>query len=323
MAGHCCLTSAERQLLANWRREGMSMREAAQRLRRCPSTISRELRRNSSEDGVYRAELADQSYRLRRRRSRVLNRDRKLALYVADRLLEGWSPEQVSGRLKLGLEDGVRPVGLQTIYRWIREHEGRIAHLRSLLSRKRRSRQPEGEPIGDKVPISARSARANSRLEAGHWEADLVFCKRFQPLLVAHERRTRLTLMTRLEGRSAHEVYRALTELLQGFPASMRRSITFDNDSCFAWHGLLRGLLSIETFFCDPYASWQKGGVENANGRIRRWLPRSADLRELGEDEIDEIAMRVNLTPRKCLGYKTPIEAFMEDIGKSIEIRFS
>lgn len=102
----------------------------------------------------------------------------------------------------------------------------------------------------------------------------------------------------------------------------MRDSITFDNDTCFARHALLRGLLSAGTFFCDAYASWQKGGVENANGLIRRWLPRTADLREMDESEIDEISMTLNLTLRKCLDYRTPIEALLQEIGKPCEISF-
>jgi IS30 family transposase len=91
----------------------------------------------------------------------------------------------------------------------------------------------------------------------------------------------------------------------------MRGSVTFDNDTCFARHMLLRGMLSATTYFCDAYASWQKGGIENANGRIRRWLPRGPILDEFSEADIQEIAMTINLTPRKCLGYRSPVEAFL------------
>ena len=104
--------------------------------------------------------------------------------------------------------------------------------------------------------------------------------------------------------------------------APMRGSITFDNDTAFARHALLRGMLSATTYFCDAYAAWQKGGVENANGRLRRWLPRRTDLDEISEDDIQEIAMTLNLTPRKCLGYRSPVEAFLGELGKHVDIRF-
>ena len=103
----------------------------------------------------------------------------------------------------------------------------------------------------------------------------------------------------------------------------MRGSVTFDNDTCFARHMLLRGMLSATTYFCDAYASWQKGGIENANGRIRRWLPRGTDLDEISEADIQEIAMTINLTPRKCLGYRSPVEAFLSELGRDVQIRFA
>ena len=104
----------------------------------------------------------------------------------------------------------------------------------------------------------------------------------------------------------------------------MRGSITFDNGTEFAQHALLRSLLSATTYSCDAYASWQKGGIENTNGRIRRWLPRSTDLDEVSDQDIQDIqdiAMTLNLTPRKCLGYRTPVEAFLSELGKDVRIR--
>ena len=109
----------------------------------------------------------------------------------------------------------------------------------------------------------------------GHWEADLVICKRSRPVLVLHERKTRLTLMSRLAGKTAAETVAAMMATFRRLDPRMRGSVTFDNDTCFARHMLLRGMLSATTYFCDAYASWQKGGVENANGRIRRWLAHS------------------------------------------------
>ena len=104
---------------------------------------------------------------------------------------------------------------------------------------------------------------------------------------------------------------------------SLRKSITFDNDTVFAQHGLLRTMRAMTTWFCDAYASWQKGGVENANGRLRRWLPRHIDIDKVSDEEIQDIVLTTNLTPRKCLGFKTPSQAILKELGKDVQIRFS
>jgi hypothetical protein len=103
----------------------------------------------------------------------------------------------------------------------------------------------------------------------------------------------------------------------------LRRSITFDNDTAFAQHALLRTMRDMTTWFCDAYASWQKGGIENANGRLRRWLPRHLDIDRTSDQDIQEIVLTTNLTPRKCLGFKTPFQALIAELGKDIQIRFS
>ena len=104
---------------------------------------------------------------------------------------------------------------------------------------------------------------------------------------------------------------------------ALRKSVTFDNDTAFAKHGLLRSMSDMTTSFCDAYASWQKGGVENANGRLRRWLPRHLDIDRLSDEEIQDIVVTANLTPRKCLGFKTPFQALLAEIGKDVKIRFA
>ena len=189
-----------------------------------------------------------------------------------------------------------------------------------------------------KVHFSQRSEAADTRAEAGHWESDLVICKANRPLLVLHERKTRLTVMTRLTSKSAAETVIAIAEILTRLDPSMRRSVTFDNGTEFARHSILKDALGLTTYFCDAYASlsadfasqdrlpgsaWQKGGIENANGRIRRWLPRQTDLDELSDEEIQDVAMTLNLTPRKCLGFRSPAEALLNELGKPLKIRFN
>ncbi len=159
---------------------------------------------------------------------------------------------------------------------------------------------------------------ANSRSEAGHWESDLVISKHARPLLVLHERKTRITFMARPSGKGAAETVSAIMAVFKRLSPEMRRSATFDNGTEFARHSLLRGMLSETTYFCDAYASWQKGGIENANGRIRRWLPRGTDLDDISDEDIQEIAMTINTTLRKCLNFKSPVE---EELGKSVTLR--
>jgi IS30 family transposase len=328
MPAYCHLSSEERDVIASMRAEGRSCRAIARQLRRAPSTISRELRRYTQELGAWRPHLAEAAYRRRRQRPAVLEADTTLAAYVVARLAEGWTPEQVAGWLKRGIERGLRTVCTETIYAWLYRTGQAGQKLWRFLVRKHGRRRPRGarasrDTISDKIHISERSAAADARAEVGHWEADLVICKRARPLLVLHERKTRLTLMTRLAGKTAGETVAAMMAMLRRLDPRVRASVTFDNDTCFARHAPLRAWLSATTYFCDAYASWQKGGIENINGRIRRWLPRGTDLDAIDERDIQEIAMTLNLTPRKCLGFLTPLEAFAKELGKRLHPRFA
>jgi transposase, IS30 family len=142
-------------------------------------------------------------------------------------------------------------------------------------------------------------------------------------VLVLHERKSRLTLAARLSGKTAAETISVMLAVFGRIDPALRKSITFDNDTAFARHGLLRSMRDMATWFCDSYASWQKGGVANANGRLRRWLPRDIDLDTVSDQDIQEIAVTANLTPRKCLEYQTPFQAIFAELGKDVQIRFA
>ena len=328
MSGYCHLSREERDEIANLRADGLSIRAIARILRRSPSTLSRELRRNALESGSYRPHLADGSHMERRQRAARLEKNAVLARFVTDRLAEGWTPEQISGRLRLGIERGLATISAEAIYGWIYRPAQAAQKLWRSLPRRRKKRRRmvarvSNDRIADKAHISERSKAADARGEAGHWESDLIICKHARPVLVLHERKTRLTLMARLAGKTAAETMSQIMAVFKRLSPDMRGSITFDNDTCFARHHWMRSMLSATTYFCDAYASWQKGGIENANGRIRRWLPRKMDLDALSDEDIEEIAMTMNLTPRKCLGFRSPLEAFLGELGKDVEIRFS
>ena len=183
--------------------------------------------------------------------------------------------------------------------------------------------RPARELIKDRASIHDRPNAVQSREEAGHWEGDLIICKRTRPVLVLHERKSRVTLAARLLGKTAAETISAMLAVFGRVDPRLRKSITFDNDTTFAQHGLLRTMRDMTTWFCDAYASWQKGGIENANGRLRRWLPRHLDIDQVSDEEIQEIVLTMNLTPRKCLGYRTPFQALLAELGKDVQIRFA
>ena len=233
-----------------------------------------------------------------------------------------------SGWLKSGNEPRLRAIGCETIYGFIYRTAQKAAALWRYLTRRHKRRRPRRarasrDAIKDRASIHDRPKTIEGRGEAGHWEGDLIICKCARPVLVLHERKSRVTLAARLTGKTAAETISAMLAVFGRIDPQLRRSITFDNDTAFAQHGLLRTMRDMTTWFCDAYASWQKGGIENANGRLRRWLPRHLDIDRTSDQDIQEIVLTTNLTPRKCLGFKTPFQALVAELGKDIQIRFS
>ena len=328
MSGGTHLRLEERERLAALKGEGLSLRAIARQLGRAASTISRELRRNALPKGGYLPVHAEGCYLERRQRPAILERDAKLGRFVRERLLEGWTPEQIAGWLKRGEERGLRTVCHRDHLR-LRpppRAEGREA-LEAAAARARQAGPPSGSAAAQRhrrAALHPRPARGRpGAQEAGHWEGDLLICKRTRPVLVLKERKTRFVLAARLAGKSAAETVAIMMAVFRRLDPRLRASITFDNDTAFARHGLLASACAMTTWFCDAYASWQKGAVENANGRLRRDLPRDLDLDALGDAELQEIVLTHNLTPRKCLGFLTPLQALLGELGRDVQIRFA
>lgn len=308
--------------------EGKSLRRIAETLMRAPSTISRELRRNGKATkawpGGYRPDRAE-GLAMRRRRWDArfkLARQPDLRALVRDRLAMGWSPEQIAGRL--AREHGGTLISHESIYRYVYHRSAQKDYWHRLLpkakSRRGRLGQRGGSPvehIQHRVPLRLRPAEVETRRQPGHWEADLMLFSRYgQAVLVTHERTSRLTRVVRQPNKAAQPVLDSLRAQLRDLPPPIRRSITFDNGTEFAMHHRLNAELGIATYFCDPYAPWQKGGVENAISRLRRRLPRKSDLAQIPQASLDDLTDNYNNTPRKCLGFKTPNEVFMENINR-------
>ena len=311
------LSLEERCAVAELRRAGRSIRQIAAALDRQPSTIARELKRNTGAGpraGSYRPAYAQQQTAARRWSGSRLERNNELRDQVLDKLSQGWSPEQVSGRLKL--EMGRTVIGHETIYRFIysqlkRTNDGawRLYLPRAKFKRGHRARKG-GSPasfIQQRVALALRPPAALTRDQPGHWEADfMLFSAYGQSVLVLHERTSRLTALVKTRTRKARPTAKTLGGLLDPLPGGLKQSLTFDNGTEFAEHYSI----GIDTYFCDPHAPWQKGGVENAIGRIRRFLPRKTDLDTVSPDQVIRIAQTYNHTPRQCLDFHTPAEVF-------------
>ena len=315
------LSIEERCEMARLQREGYTKRQIAASLDRSPSTITRELSRNSAKAKGYDPSYAQQQARARRWQGSKLDRNPALRERVLSGLKADWSPEQVAGRL--ALEAGHTVVSHETIYRFIHAQGNRTkdyAWFRLLTqgkTKRGRRRRRVGHPasyIHLRQPVSQRPEEADDRRRPGHWEADLMlFGNRGQSLLVLQERCSRLILAQPMFQKSAEPVAQAMIQLLAPLPPQWRRTVTFDNGSEFAQHHQLHQL-GIDTFFCDTHSPWQKGGVENGNLRLRRRLPRKTDLHQLPHEQLYRVIQACNNTPRKCLGYLTPAEFYSNHV---------
>ena len=311
----------ERCEISRLRASGVSVRQVAAVLDRAPSTVARELKRNGSRTSVYKPRYAEEQARARRWCGSRLERDDELRERVLSRLKEGWSPEQVSGRL--ALETGRSVISHETIYRFIyaqlaRKHEYSWRHYLPRAKSKRGWRGRKGGSPASFIflrrPLSERPQAAANRQMPGHWEADLMLFRTYgQAVLTLHERYSRLLIAVRPPGKAAAPIASAMSTILAPLPAQWRQTLTFDNGTEFARHHQLHAL-GIETFFCDTYAPWQKGGVENAIGRMRRNLPRKTDLATLSDERFARLVQVYNNTPRKCLRYNTPAEVFWNHV---------
>ena len=315
------VTIEERCAIAGLQAAGRSVRQIAAALDRAPSTVARELKRNGAQTGAYKPIYADQQAHARRWRGSRLERDATLRARVLAHLAQGWSPEQVAGRL--GVEAGRGVLSHESIYRFIYRQLARTKDYRwrHYLPRARWKRGWRGRKGGSPAsfmalrrPLAERPQSAADRRTPGHWEADLMLFRTYgQAVLTLHERHSRLLLALRPPGKASRPIADALAHLLGQVPPAWRRTVTFDNGTEFARHYRLHEL-GIETFFCDTHSPWQKGGVENAIGRLRRTLPRKTDLAAVPQARFTQLIQAYNNTPRKCLAYRTPAEIFWASV---------
>ena len=315
------LSREERDQLYRQHAAGITGAIIAHSLGRPTSTITRELRRNS-KDGMYLPDTAHSLTKERRWRGSKIERDDRLRGYITSQIaMARWSPGRLAGRMRHDKKPYYACA--ETIYRFIYSPAGASYRLMQHLFKAKpkrtgkQGRKARKTPIPNRIPISLRPEAANNRTEYGHWEGDLVLYQRQKEnLLTMQERTSRLLLIAKNPSKHKKGTHQMLRSRLKLFPENARKSITFDNGGEFADHQKLH-IIGCQTFFCDPYASWQKGGVEHANGRIRRFLPKNTNLEDISHAEVDRIQRLINNMPMKCLNYQTPTEVFMSNINNS------
>lgn len=251
----------------------------------------------------------------RQSKASVLDKDSELRNFMIDKLKQGWSPELIAGRLKQ--DNGYCVISHETIYRYIYSSKGMKLKLYKMLLKKRKFRYPRikrrRQAIANsrKTSIKERETEIDYRKTMGHWEGDLViFRKTKTNLFTLRERKSRLIVAIKNQTRNSISTANTLINYMQQNFSKSIKSLTLDNDVSFAKHMDIEKQMNTKVYFCEPYKSYQKGAIENANRLLRRKLPLPTNIDILGQDKIDEIVNTFNKRPMKCLNYKTPHEVF-------------
>ncbi len=300
----------------------------AGKLNRDYSVIKREIKRNSGKHLPYAA--ADAQYYAERRKRRTNKRklekwqNEKLKDCVKKSLNEGWSPEEIAGRLKEHPPEEIKKckdkaVSHESIYNWIYEGEGRWGGLYKKLRRKQKTRKRRFARknriktiIKERISIAQRPGIVVERKRIGDWETDSLIFSGKSVLSVQFERKMKLCRLHKCEDKTAERSEEAVRDSIESLPQNFWLSITRDNGS----ENVLHNETEVPSYFCDPYCSWQKGGVENLNGLIREYFPKKSDLDMISERQVYEIQERLNNRPRKALNYLTPNEVIADEISK-------
>jgi transposase, IS30 family len=312
------LSQEERELIAARLSEGSSVGDIAKAVGRNKSTISRELKRNSPPERRRYVPCRAHS-RACERKTKANQHERLkndfIRQYVKDGLAQGWSPEQVSGRIRI--DHPGQTINHEAIYQYLYhpQNPDRLEMIQ-LLRRAHKKRRNKGigrkvrkTTIPNRIPIEDRPKSVENRRHYGHWEGDSMISRKSKVALnTLVERKSRLVLISKLLRKSAADTNRAVIGRLKKFPAKGRQTLTLDNGTENAKHEQLSAKLGIRCYFARPYASWQRGTNENLNGLIRWYLPKGTDFRKITSEQIARIEYLINSRPRKCLGYKTPLE---------------
>ena len=316
------LSLSERENISRGLATGRSIRSIAIFLKRSPSTISREIQKNGGTL-KYRAVDADKAAWKRAKRPKLLllARNAKLKHIVKRKLSEDWSPEQITGWLKIQFpENASMQISHETIYRSLFIQTRGLFHkeMRSHLRTKRKFRHSKKHKPGsrgrivDGVSISERPAEIEDRAIPGHWEGDLIVGSQNSYIATVVERSTRYTVLVKVKGKSTDRVVSALTKQMLKLPDLLKQSLTWDRGTELAAHNKFSIATDMDVYFCHPSSPWQRGTNENTNGLLRQYFPKKTCLSKYTQSDLNEVAAKLNNKPRKTLGFYSPSDKLNE-----------
>ncbi|MBI3556327.1 MAG: IS30 family transposase, partial [Deltaproteobacteria bacterium] len=296
------------------------IREMARILGRSPSTISREIRRNRPNGILYRASKA--CHRAQRKRAGLHPRHKisgSIRAYVEEKLILGWSPEQIAGRLALDGTSVTHETIYQFVFRNFREDAGNLyRHLPRKRKRRRSQLSHKRYVLAGKrldLPwIDSRPQLVEARTRLGDYERDSIVGPRRQgsALLTIVDRKSRLTKLGKLQTLGSNDAHKLTVRLLRGLPLN---TITNDNGPEFSMFDSTSKQLKIPIYFSKLYCSWQRGTNKNTNGLVRRFFPKGTNFNDVTSEEIRKVEALLNSRPRKCLGFRTPLEVQNDQVG--------
>jgi IS30 family transposase len=328
------LTNNERENISRGLAQNQSIREIATWIKRYPSTITREIRRNRGKSS-YRAFSASQRAKAaaasrKAGKSKLAKQDR-LRSYVIDKLREEWSPREISERIRIEYpKDITMAISHEAIYQYIyvlprgELKKMLIKALRQEHKYRRVQKRGQAEDnrgqITHMLSIEERPAEVADRTVPGHWEGDLILGKYKRSALgTLAERTSRYTILIPLrDQKDAFSVREAYTEAFKGVPERLKKSMTYDQGKEMSQHEQLTIDIGIQVFFVHPGSPWERGTNENTNGLIRQYFPKGTDFNHVSFDEIKEVERRLNNRPRKVLNYQKPDEVFWDLVALNV-----
>lgn len=316
------ITPEQKNELSILLRAGTLQKDIAKLLRKTPSAISQEIKRNKERSGKYHAGKAKEKTKERRilanQRFKKIAHSIWLKKYIIKKLKKYWSPEQISGRLKIDyLNQADKQIGKDSIYNFIySERKDLVKYLRCQKGKYRRRygtrlREKEREML-KKKRIDSRPEIVEKKERIGDWEGDTIIGKDKNHILTHVDRKSGLLLADKLPEGTAELTKEKVVQRFGKIPRRKRKTITYDNGSAFAYHQLIEKYLSLDIYFAYPYHSWERGANENCNGLLRQFFPKGIEFANIEDIEIKKAEKLINNRPRKRLGYLTPSEVFFE-----------
>jgi IS30 family transposase len=315
------LNARERDQIALYHTQGISNKEIARRLGREVSTIGRELKRNRWGETYVAIHAQEQAWRraVRVAHSKHPLKNADLYDYVTARLRDGWSPDQIAGRLKRDHPANRRWwITAETIYRWIYQPEQMkrndpwYEYLRRKQKKRKKykGRKVHRARIPDRVSIHERPETINNRLVFAHWEGDTIEGKGHRDGVHTEvERMSRFIMARKVDAITSEATIYVQQQMFADLPSRSRKTTTLDNGRENHLHRRLR-LLRMRVYFADPYSSWQRGTNEHGNWHLRYYFPKGTDFREVTDEELQDVVDEINNRPRKILGYMSAREKF-------------